>query len=119
MKKIHVTIVALLLGVSAVLGVVAATRTAGLGAAATATTHVTSASIAQRTRRLDRVEAALRKALRDRPPAFPAVPSSSRTASAATGVVYRRAAPIVVLRRSTHGDDTAEHEREHEGERDD
>jgi hypothetical protein len=113
MKKIHVGFVAVLLGVAAVLGVLAATRTAGLGAAAR--TNVTSTSIAERAHRLDRVEVALRKALRDGPPALPAVPTSSRRASAATAaVVYRRPAPIVVLRHTAHRDDVSEQEGEHE-----
>lgn len=117
MKKIHVALIALLLGVSALLAVVAATRTAGLSAASG--TSVTGATIAQRARRLDRVETSLRKALRDRPPALPAVPASSRERSASAAVTYRRPAPIVILRHTTHGDDAGEHERDHEGGTDD
>ena len=94
MKKIHVVAVALLLAVAAVLGVLAASRTAGVGAVS----HlpVSSASVAARVQRLDRVELALRKALRDRPPALPRVPAAQGQATSRPQVVYRRPAPIVV-----------------------
>ena len=61
MNKTHAAIVALLLAVAAVLGVFAATRTVGIGTAARPQTS--SATIAARAHRLDRVEAALKKAL--------------------------------------------------------
>ena len=116
MNKTHAAIVALLLAVAAALGVFAATRTAAVGAAARP--QVSSATIAARAHRLDRVEAALRKALRDRPPALPAVPTApAAQAAAPPAVVYRRPAPVVVVRHTGHHDDGEEHD--HGGESDD
>jgi hypothetical protein len=106
MRKAQVAVVALLLGVAAVLGVLAATRTAGVGAAARS--NVTSATVAARAHRLDRLELALRRALRDRPPALPQVPTSSPRPAAAPHVVYRRPAPIVVLKDNPRHDDEGE-----------
>jgi hypothetical protein len=112
MKKIHALAIALILAVSAGLGLAAATRTAGLRTATPATV-TSSHAIAVRSRKLDRVEAALRRALRDTPPALPAVPATRRPAAApAQRVVYRRPAPIVVIKHTHHGDDRSEHESE-------
>jgi hypothetical protein len=115
MNKTHAAIVALLLAVAAVLGVFAATRTAAVGAAARP--QVSSATIAARAHRLDRVEAALRKALRDRPPALPAVPTAPAARAVPPTVVYRRPAPLVVVRHTGHHDDGEAHD--HGGESDD
>lgn len=106
MRRIHITVIAFLLAVAAILGSAAALRTVQLGAAARP--RVSDAAIAQRSHRLDRLEAQLRREARRRPPAVGAVGASQpRT-------VYVRPQPIVrVLRRT--GDD--QHERE--GERDD
>jgi hypothetical protein len=119
MRKVHVLAVALLLGAAAILGVVAATRTAGIGAAS----HlpVRKSSVAARAHRLDRVELALRRALRDRPPPLPRLPTLSRTPAspprpavaalaAAPRVVYRRPAPIVIIKHRSHRDDASDHE---------
>jgi hypothetical protein len=115
MKKIHALAIALVLAVSAGLGLAAATRTAGLRTA-TSTTVSSSNAVAARSHKLDRVEASLQRALRDKPPALPAVPAARRPAAAAPAqrVVYRRPAPIVVIKHgSHHGDDGSEHETEH------
>jgi hypothetical protein len=118
MKKIHALLIALTLAVSAGLGLAAATRTAGLRTGATST-QTQTASIVARSHRLDRVEAALRRALRDKPPALPAVPAAGRRVAAAPApqVVYRRPAPIVVVKHASHHD--SEGEREAEGGGDD
>jgi len=108
MKKIHVLAVALLLGVAAVFGVVAATRTAGVGAAAHA--PVSQTALTERAKRLNAAERALRRALNDRPPALPAVPAVGRPAQTPQ-IVYRRPAPLVVL---AHGKAHSEHEHEAE-----
>ncbi len=117
MKKIHAVTIALILAVSAGLGLVAATRTAGLRGA-TATTAAPGSTIAARTKRLNRIEAALHRALRDKPPALPAVPAASRpTAAPAPRVIYRRPAPILIVKhRANH---ESEHEHESEGGGDD
>jgi hypothetical protein len=115
MKKIHVFAVALMLGAAAVLGVLAATRTVGLGSARAGSPQVTNASVTARKHRLDRVEAALKRALRDRPPALPSVPAVARRAAgrgSAPHIVYQRPAPIVVVKHNPHHDDGREHESE-------
>jgi hypothetical protein len=110
MKKVHVLGVALLLGIASVFGVLAATRTLGVGAAAHA--RVSKSAIGVRSNRLNMAERALRRALKDRPPALPAVPAASRSAQTPQ-IVYRRPAPLIVL---AHGRSDAEHETEHQAE---
>ena len=62
MKRIHIIFIALVLGVAAAAGLFAATRTVGLGQAASA--HRTSEhAVAARSARLDRLERSLDKAL--------------------------------------------------------
>ena len=110
MKNVHALAVALLLGLAAGVGVFAATRTAGVRSATQPRTS--SSAIVARSRRLDQVERQLRRALRDRPPALPAVPPAPASA-AVPRVVYQRPAPLVVLSHSTshhEGDDTREAE---------
>jgi hypothetical protein len=112
MNKLHVLAVAVLLGVATVFGVVAATRTTGIGA--TAHARVSQSAIAVRSKRLSMAERALRRALKDRPPALPAVPAVSRSAQTpqiqTPQIVYRRPAPLVVV---THARSNSEHESEH------
>ena len=118
MKKTHALLIALILAVSAGLGLAAATKTSGLRSATTSTPTQTAA-IAARAHRLNRVEAALRRALRDKPAALPAVPTARRPTAAAPAprVVYTRPAPIVVIKHNPHHD--SEGDREAEGGRDD
>jgi hypothetical protein len=112
MNRVHISVVALLLGASGVLGVAAATRTAGLRAA-TPETKVSDAAIAARARRLNEVERAIGRARSDRPPALPAVPAARNARSTRPPrVLYRRPAPVVMV--STRHDDESEHEEEHE-----
>jgi hypothetical protein len=119
MRKAHVFAVALLLGAAAILGVVAASRTTGIGAASHP--QVRNSSVAARAQRLDRVELALRKTLRDQPPPLPRLPTLPRTPAspprpavaalaAAPRVVYRRPAPIVIIKHRSHRDDGGDHE---------
>jgi hypothetical protein len=103
MHKLNVFIVAVLVAGAAVLGTFAALRTTSLGAA-----HRTSADTAVRvrTKQLDRFAAALHKQLARKTPALPAVPARAAAAPAPVPrVVYRRPAPIVVVRHTHHGDD--------------
>ena len=112
MNKKHALVVAAILAVSAVCGLVAATRTAGLRSASPS---VSSAAVSARTHKLDRVEASLRRALRDKPPALPAVPASRGSAAGlAPPVVYHRPAPIIVVkhRSSSEAESEAEDARE-------
>jgi hypothetical protein len=115
MKRIHALVIAAVLAVSAGFGLVAATRTATLRSAAPA---ASSATISARAHRLDRVEASLRRALRDKPPALPALPAARGGAVAATPqVVYHRPAPIIVVKH--HSSAEAEHDGEQAREQDD
>jgi len=102
MKRTHTLAIALLIGLAAIAGAFAATRTAGLGASARLAS-VSDAQIAQRTRQLDRVEASLRRARAQRPPALPPVRFARVTPQR---VVYVRPQPITVLG-SAHGEDDA------------
>lgn len=116
MKKIHVLAVAALLGLAAVVGVVAASQTAGIGTAQTA--RASNHTIVLRAKRLDAAERALKRALAHRPPALPARPSASSSSAAPVAqVIYRRPAPVVVLKhRGANGEQ--EHEQESEGSND-
>jgi len=116
MQRIHVGVIAGVIAFAAVLGTIAATHTVSLGAAGRTTSDVT---VAARAGQLDAYAASLRRALARKPPALPAVPRmpvSRPTAPAAPPapqtVVYRRAAPIVVVKHTHHGDDGGG---EHEG----
>jgi hypothetical protein len=112
MKPVHVIAVAFVLGAAAVLGVLAAVRTTEIGAAANGSAHVSTTAIAARSKKLNAAERALRRALNDRPPALPPIPTTRRPAQAPQ-VVYRRPAPLIVLRHGqSHGDHEAEHEAE-------
>jgi hypothetical protein len=114
MKKIHVLAVALILGLAAVFGVMAAGRTAGVGATTHAASGAGGAALSARAQRLDRVERALARARRDHPPALPRVAATAAAPAApAPRVVYHRAAPIVVLTHAAHHGDEGEHELEH------
>jgi hypothetical protein len=121
MKPIHALAIAAILAVAAVLGVTAATKTSTLGASAR---HASAASIATRTHTLDSFEAALQKALKNKPPAVPKVPvarpatpavapvaaSVPLVSASAPRVIYRRPAPIIIHKHSRHGDDGYESE---------
>jgi hypothetical protein len=119
MNKIHVTVVALILGVSGALGVAAATRTTQLRTP-TAHSSVSDAAIAARAHRLDKVARDIGRARRDRPPALPAVPAARRASgSRAQRIVYQRPAPVVVVRHNGHHESESEPEHESGGEQDD
>ena len=119
MKPIHALAIAVVLAVAVVVGLSAVTRTSTLGASAKRTS---AAAIATRAKRLDAFEAALQKALKNRPPALPKVPvvravtpaaaASTAPVSLVSGssprIVYRRPAPIIIHKHSSHGDDGRE-----------
>jgi hypothetical protein len=118
MRKIHVFLIALALGIAAVLGVAAATRTTALRAAARPHTTTAAQAIAVRAQRLDRLQASLRRSLRAKPPALPPVPAVAQpapalaaaapaAAAAAPRIVYRRPAPIVVVKH--HANSESDH----------
>ncbi|MHB8470968.1 MAG: hypothetical protein ACYDCH_14610 [Gaiellaceae bacterium] len=120
MTKLNVALISGLLAVAAVLGTVAATRTVSLGAARRPSG---AATVRARTLQLDRFQASLERALANKPPALPAVPSlpappppaaatlaaatSPTTAAPAPQIVYRRPPPIVIVKHNAHADDGA------------
>jgi hypothetical protein len=108
MKGAHVVAIALLLGLAAVFGLVAATKTARVEGGGQA--QASAATIAARTKTLDRTEAALRRALRDRPPALPPARGASQQQ-----VVVRRPAPLIVVTHHRGGEHEVEHEAEGHG----
>jgi hypothetical protein len=118
----HVLFVSLMLGLAVAAGTLAAVRTTRAGGASASTAKVSSGSLAQRGRALDRVEASLHKALTRRPPKLPRVPSypaagTGPAAAAPPRIQFVRPAPILVITHRSHGDDgETEHESE---ERDD
>jgi hypothetical protein len=110
MNKIHVTVVALILGVSGALGVAAATRTAGLQTTS-AKSGASNAVISARAHRLDKVARDIARARRDKPPALPGVPAANGSVRAqAPRVVYQRPAPVDVVRHNGHHESELEQE---------
>jgi hypothetical protein len=105
MNRFHIAVVALLLAVAAVFGTLAATRTAGLGAAARHTS--TNQQYAARVKQLNALEAQLRRRLEA---------ANRQSTAAPTKIVYHRPPPVVVVRHTQHGDDGGS---EHEGGGDD
>ncbi len=121
MNKRHALLISLAIGAAAIAGTVAATKTAHLGRSATTTQSSPAALITQRTKALDRTEAALRKALAERPPKLPPVPKAATGSPIAAApaaaaappqrVVYVRPAPVI-----RHVPRAGGHESEHESE---
>jgi nucleoid-associated protein YgaU len=116
MKRTHALAIAAIIAVVSVLGVVAVSRTTRVGAAAQ---HASDASLAARSRQLDRYAVSLRRALAQKQPALPALPAprTEAIASPAPRIVYHRPPPVVVVTHRSHGDDGFESE--HEGGGDD
>lgn len=116
MKRTSALLVSLSIGVAAILGVFAATRTIVLGSRPSS---ATSTQVAKRTRQLNRYEASLRKALAQKPPALPPLPAGAASTPAAqpVRVVYHRPPPIVIHKRSSGGE--GEHQGSEEGGADD
>ena len=91
MHPIHRTAVAAILGLAVIVGLLGLSRTLDLGAA-TAKSHPTdAAALARRSHALDRVQASLRRARAQRPPALPAVPTYSAPAAAPAPAAARPA----------------------------
>ena len=121
MKPIHALAIAIALAVAAVVGLSAVTKTSTLGATAKRTS---AAAIATRAKKLDAFEAALQRALKNKPPALPKVPVARAVTPAAAAspapvslvsastprIVYHRPPPIVIHKHSSHRDDGREAE---------
>ena len=108
MTRTHAIVLSLVIGLIAIVGVVAATRTVGLG---TRARSATDARIAQRSAALDRYAASLRTMLARSAKPLPTSAVSSAAMSQAgqpVRVVYHRPPPIVVHVPRTGGDDASE-----------
>lgn len=133
MKPGHAAIISLILALAVGAGAYAAQRTT-----AAAASHSTAgaakdvpAAVANRTRALDRMEAALRRALRQRPPALPKIPhykpvkpvtvAAAAPRATAGGIAQASAPPapvtprIVTVRPPPHIVIVHRHGGEHEG----
>jgi len=93
MKKIHVTAVAILLGIAAVLALFAVTKTVSLGAGSR---RAQDAVIQKRAQQLNAFEQSLRRQLTQTAAAPAATP--------APRIVYHRPPPILVTTHRRHGD---------------
>ena len=95
MNRTHATVIAIIIGLAAVFGLFAATRTAQLGSAAR---NAASAQIVAEQRRIAAAERSLRRQLAQKPP-------SAAASAAAPRTVYVRPAPIIVHLHRHGGDD--------------
>jgi len=107
MSRKHLFAVVVLLGAAAVAGLLALSRTT------TAATPASSTQIAAKSRSLDRLEASLRRALAQQPPA---VTSRAVPASAAPSTLLVRSGALAAAgeHEDEHGDDAYEQEHEHD-----
>ncbi|HJX48234.1 MAG TPA: hypothetical protein VJ375_10320 [Gaiellaceae bacterium] len=103
MKKLHVSLIALLLAIAAVVGTFAATRTASLG---TSSRQASNAAYTAKVKQLDAFSARLRQELAAKP-AQVQIQAPAR-AAVTPRVVYRRPPAIVVVKHTHHGDDGSE-----------
>jgi hypothetical protein len=104
-------VASIVVGLSAIFGVAATTKTVGIGESKPATSQVSDQTIAAQNRKLNRAEAALRKAKAQKPPALPAVPPAPQPRLVAQPAPP--AAPIVRSAAPSSSDD------EHDDEGDD
>ena len=111
MNRIHALAASTIIGLSAVFGVAATTKTTGIGEPKPAVSKVSDAVIAARQRKLNRAQKALRKARAQKPPALPAAPARSfsaappRAASPTVRVVRTASAPAPRSFDDDHDDD--------------
>jgi hypothetical protein len=104
MTRAVALILSLTIGVAAVFGLSAASRTVSLGNQSRASVN---AQVAKRTQQLNAYEASLRKALRQSTPTLPPLATGTTPANSnqAVRVVYHRPPPIVIHKHRTGGDD--------------
>ena len=87
MKSSHAVLLSCLLAVAAVAATLAVLKTTSLGLQAKPAAAAVSANqVATRNAKLDRTEAALRRALRKKPPALPKLPARQTPAAHAVSV---------------------------------
>jgi hypothetical protein len=77
-NRIHALAASVIVSLAAIFGVAAMATTTGIGKPEPATTQVSDQVVAERTRKLNRAEAALRRARAKKPPPLPAAPASAR-----------------------------------------
>lgn len=110
MKRIHTFIIVLALGVAGVAGTYAALQTVTLGQASTA---VSDQQIRDRQQALDRVEANLRKAAKQRPPKLPALPKTSQRATGSSARVTTQVSHL--SSGGSSGSDDGDHQESEDG----
>jgi hypothetical protein len=108
----HLFVVVVLLGAAVVAGLLAVTRTAALG---TAASSATKAQITAKSRSLDRLETSLRQALAKKPPALTSAERSSASAAAPRTVYVRAGSPSGQSYGDEHEGGQSEDAYEHEG----
>jgi hypothetical protein len=74
LNRIHVSVASVIVGLAAIFGLAATTKTVGIGEAKPAASQVSNQTIAARKRKLRRAQVALRKARAQKPPPLPATP---------------------------------------------
>ena len=120
-KRIHALAASAIIGLSAVFGVAATTKSTGIGEPKPAASKVSDAEIAARQRKLNEAQKALQKARAQKPPALPAPPASAVSASAPasspTRIVRTASAPRSFD--DSHEDDRSDDHDEFEDEGDD
>ena len=105
MNRIHVLVASVIVGLSAIFGLAATTKTVGIGQAKPAASQVSDQSIAARKRKLNRAQVALRKARARKPPSSPLRPDTAplgageRNSSPRLRPVERVSAPSFSRRR--------------------
>src|SRR3954452_8136267 len=109
----HALTISLAAGLAAIAGMFAATKSVQLGRhGAAATSQGSTTLIAKRSAQLHRAEASLRKALAQKPPRLPALPSSPAAVApaqqAAPRVVHVRPAPHIVTIHRAGGEHESE-----------
>lgn len=103
MSRKHLFAIVVLLGAAAIAGLLALTRTTA------AATQVSSARIAAKSRALDQLEASLRRALAQHPPALPGARSTGSSATRTVYVPSTAVPPGADELEVEHGDDAHEH----------
>jgi hypothetical protein len=117
MKRTHALLLALLLGVAVVAATFAVATTTSLGTSAQAAPSASGAKIATRNAALDKAEAALRHALKKKPPALPKLPKHQaahtvQVVSSSAPTQPAAAAPSAASSSSPSSDDPPSHETE-------
>ena len=93
MNRIHVLVASVIVGLSAIFGLAATTKTTGIGQAKPAASQVSDQTIAARKRKLRRAQVALRKARAQKPPPLPA--TTRPPISAPRAQLVAQPAPVV------------------------